>query len=105
MSMEFLKVMAALYDSEINCSLSSFWDGGFTVKLGDDINGVKATSDWFSSFSAHWSPDELKESEWLERTGWQEMAKWLHEAVLEYYPDSDYAMEFNMPKCLAGEVS
>ncbi len=31
-----------LYDSEINFSISCFWDGGFDVKLGDDINGFVA---------------------------------------------------------------
>lgn len=31
-----------LYDSEINFSISCFWDGGFTVKLGDDMNGFDA---------------------------------------------------------------
>lgn len=31
-----------LYDREINFSISSFWDGGFTVKLGDEMNGFKA---------------------------------------------------------------
>ena len=31
-----------LYDSEINFSLATFWDGGFIVKLGDPKNGYKA---------------------------------------------------------------
>jgi hypothetical protein len=31
-----------LYDSEINFSISCFWDGGFTVKIGDDMNGFDA---------------------------------------------------------------
>jgi hypothetical protein len=31
-----------LYDSEINFSISCFWDGGFTVKLGDEMNGFVA---------------------------------------------------------------
>lgn len=33
-------VIAALYACEINCSVSSFWDGGFDVALGDSMNGV-----------------------------------------------------------------
>ena len=32
-------VMAWLYASEINCGIASFWDGGFTLFLGDDMNG------------------------------------------------------------------
>lgn len=31
-----------IYDSEINFSISTFWDGGFTVKLGDEVNGFIA---------------------------------------------------------------
>ncbi len=31
-----------LYDSEINFSISCFWDGGFTVKIGDELNGFVA---------------------------------------------------------------
>lgn len=31
-----------LYDAEINCSISWFWDGGFDVKLGDPLNGFTA---------------------------------------------------------------
>jgi hypothetical protein len=35
-------VMKRLYESEINCSISSFWDNGWDVKLGDEMNGFKA---------------------------------------------------------------
>lgn len=35
-------VMKNLYASEINCSISSFWDNGWEVKLGDEMNGFKA---------------------------------------------------------------
>ena len=35
--MELGAVIEALYESEINCSVSTFWDGGFTVKLGADF--------------------------------------------------------------------
>ena len=36
-------VWQRLYDSEINFSISTFWDGGFDWKLGDSLNGIKAT--------------------------------------------------------------
>ena len=36
-------VLQRLYDSEINFSISTFWDGGFDWKLGDSLNGIKAT--------------------------------------------------------------
>jgi hypothetical protein len=32
-------VLAALYASEINCDLESFWDGGFRMWIGDQKNG------------------------------------------------------------------
>ncbi len=32
-----------VYDSEQNFSVTCFWDGGFTVELGDDINGFIAS--------------------------------------------------------------
>lgn len=35
-------VMKKLYNSEINCSISCFWDNGWDVKLGDDMNGFVA---------------------------------------------------------------
>jgi hypothetical protein len=31
-----------LYDREINFSISCFWDDGFTVKIGDELNGFLA---------------------------------------------------------------
>ena len=85
--MQLLEIMAALYDSEINCSLSSFWDGGFTLALGDTVNGWKETALW-------WPPSQFcnDEAAWLNETGWQEMAEWLHAMVLKHYPDSDYAL-------------
>ncbi len=40
--MELGTVIDALYASEINCSIASFWDGGIVVKLGDVMNGFRA---------------------------------------------------------------
>ena len=71
--MELLNVMAAVYDSEINCAVWSFWDGGFTVALGDEVNGWK---------------DKMT---FWERGGWREAGRWLHEAALKHCPNSDYA--------------
>ena len=34
--------LQALYDSEINFQISSFYDEGFQWKLGDEMNGFKA---------------------------------------------------------------
>jgi hypothetical protein len=32
----------AIYDFEKNCSISWFWDNGYTAKIGDEINGIRA---------------------------------------------------------------
>jgi hypothetical protein len=34
--------LQGLYESEINLTVSSFWDCGFRWKLGDDVNGFVA---------------------------------------------------------------
>lgn len=59
-----------LCQSEINFSLSSFWDGGWTVKLGDEMNGFREEA----SIQDYW--DALK---------------WLDEKAREHYPESLYA--------------
>ena len=33
------EIPQALHDSEINCRLESFYDGGWTAWLGDEMNG------------------------------------------------------------------
>lgn len=68
-----IETMEALYHSEINCGISSFWDDGFKIWLGDHINGETD----YSSFGA----DELD----------TEASRWLHEVALKRYPQSDYA--------------
>ena len=50
--MELGAIIDALYQSEINCSVETFWDGGLTVKLGDDLNGVVAETECNTSFEA-----------------------------------------------------
>lgn len=37
-----MSILQELYDSEINFRISTFWDGGFEVALGDTMNGFKA---------------------------------------------------------------
>lgn len=34
--------MATLYRHEINCGISCFWDGGWDVWIGDEMNGRRA---------------------------------------------------------------
>jgi hypothetical protein len=55
---DLAKVMADLYAQEINCGIESFWDAGFTVWIGDDLNERKA--------EATFKADELDQAtEWL----------------------------------------
>ncbi len=35
-------VMSDLYADEINCGCESFWDSGFRLWLGDELNGFRA---------------------------------------------------------------
>lgn len=64
-------ILNALYNSEINVEISSFWDGGWTVKIGDAMNGFKAEMTF----------DDLSEN----------TAAWLTKAACELYPNSDFA--------------
>jgi len=65
-----IETLQRLYDSEINFSISCFWDGGFTVKLGDEMNGFDAETSVMTFGDA---------VAWLDRT------------ARERYPESLYA--------------
>lgn len=70
------RVMRDLYDSEINAQISWFWDGGFAVRFGDELNGFSNTI---------WS--DLK---------FEEIAEALIGEAMKHYPDSDFVK--NLPK-------
>ncbi len=38
------QVLEQMYASELNAQISCFWDNGWTVRLGDPINGFTATA-------------------------------------------------------------
>ena len=65
-----MSLMQELYDSEINASVSWFWDAGFEVKLGDYINGWKAEDQVYT---------------------WAEVEAWLTARAIEHYPESVFA--------------
>ena len=69
--MDLGHVMQALYDSEINCEVSTFWDGGFTVRLGDAMNGFVAETEAYSAAEA---------------------AEWLDKAARQHFPGSTYVL-------------
>ena len=41
-TMDLGVIIDALYESEINCVVSTFWDDHITVRLADDMNGFVA---------------------------------------------------------------
>ena len=43
--MDLVAELERIYDSEINAEIRWFWDGAFTVKLGDKVNGFLAEED------------------------------------------------------------
>ena len=65
-------VMDKLYDSEINFRISTFWDGGFDVFIGDEINGYKE-----------------------QRTvrDWEAVEDTLHLLAMKHYPNSEYTKQ------------
>jgi hypothetical protein len=63
-------IFQRLYDSEINFEVSSFWDGGFDVRLGDAMNGFL---------------------EQAKAETWSQVEEWLRTAALRHYPNSAFA--------------
>jgi hypothetical protein len=68
--MDYLRELQAIYDSEINFRISCFWDGGWKIELGDDMNG------W----------EDSKSTETL-----REGIDWLIKVIKEKYTNSGYA--------------
>ena len=75
--------MAALYASEINCGVQSFWDGGWEAWLGDAMNGRKAEDFGLVTFD--------------------EIADWLRETAIQQYPASAFASKYASQSRLTGE--
>ncbi|WP_036007619.1 hypothetical protein [Bradyrhizobium yuanmingense] len=67
------RILQDLYDSEINFAIITFWDAGFQVKLGDDLNGFRAT-ETVRNFS--------------------EAVEWLRSQTIEAYPESAFAKAY-----------
>lgn len=60
-------------NSEINFSISTFWDGGFDVKLGDEMSGFSASANFRTL---------------------RECIYWLADEAIKKYPDSKFAEAF-----------
>jgi len=67
-----MSVLQRLYDSEINFQISTFWDAGFDVYLGNNYGGFLAEEN-FRTFD--------------------EATAWLGEAAIKHYPNSKFARE------------
>jgi len=70
---KLLESLQALYDSEISYSISTFWDGGFDVKLGNEMSGSIAESN-FSTL--------------------RECIYFLVDEAIKHYPDSKFAKNY-----------
>ena len=60
-----MSIIQELYDLEINVTISWFWDAGFDLTLGDEINGIRAQT----------TVETWAKAEW-----------WLRETAAEYWP-------------------
>jgi hypothetical protein len=68
-----MSVIQDLYHSEINVSVTSFWDAGFDVKLGDKLNGFVAEANF---------------------KYWGQVEPWLRDKAIEHFPDSLFAQMY-----------
>jgi len=69
-----LGVFLDLYDSEINFTISTFWDSGYKAKLGDEMNGFKDESDCLNNI--------------------QDVVRELTRMAIQQYPDSTFAGKY-----------
>jgi hypothetical protein len=68
-----MSVFQDLYHSEINFSVSTFWDGGFDVRLGDEMSGFKASAT-------------------IDR--WGQIEPWLTAEAIKAFPKSIFALMY-----------
>jgi len=66
-------ILQEVYDSEINVEISSEWDNGYTIRLGCTYSR-KFVFEYGGVVGS-------------------EMIDVIHDAVLEHYPDSEYALD------------
>jgi hypothetical protein len=67
-------ILQDIYDSEINITISWFWDGGIDIGIGDAINGFKDENNF----------DTILEA-----------MRWLRQRLVELYPESDFAKKWS----------
>ena len=74
-SKQLLLALQDLYESEINFKIETFWDDGFKVCIGDELNGYKDEA-LFDTFN--------------------ECIIWLSEKAIEFYPNSKFAKDYKI---------
>jgi hypothetical protein len=77
MSKSLTQVLQALYRSEINVTISCFWDGGWEVQLGDQLNGFVAET-------------------WFDNAKLDDAAAWLADNAKRHFPKSEFALTFDI---------
>ena len=73
MSYDHAQIIQDLYASEINARVEWFYDGGFSVSLGDMLSGWKATNN-LRTFAGS--------------------VDWLRAQAIERYPESAFATKY-----------
>lgn len=69
--------LQALYDSEINVSISTLWDGGIDFALNSSMEY-----------------DDSNKDDWHNVNGYAALADALHDLALKTYPESEYARKY-----------
>ena len=73
--MDLIAVFEDLYKSEINFTLSIFWDAGYTVQIGDDWNGFTDKAEMLDTLD--------------------EVASELVRMAINRFPDSYFSEKYN----------
>ena len=78
--MGLVSVLDDLYDSEINIQISSFWDGGYCVKLGYSGDGFKSESQYIETLD--------------------DVAREIIRMAVNLYPASDFGKKYSQQKSI-----
>lgn len=73
MTVDVSNILQDIYDSEINITISWFWDSGINAIIGDTTNGVKKARGFDTIIEA---------------------LAWLKVTIIELYPDSEFAEKY-----------
>ena len=73
LTFDISNILQDIYDSEINLTISWFWDEGINIVIGDNTNGIRKARNF----------DTIRQA-----------LSYLAVAVSEMYPDSDFARKW-----------